>query len=54
MVKDAPANAGNMGSIPRSGRYPREGNDNPRQYPRLDNPMDKGAWCLGYSPWGHK
>ena len=54
MVKDAPANAGDMGSIPGSGRYPREGNDNPLQYSRLSNPMDKGAWCLGYSPWGHK
>ena len=22
-----------------------EGNDNPLQYSRLKNPMDRGAWC---------
>ena len=31
------------GLIPRSGRSPREGNDNPFQYSCLGNPMDRGA-----------
>ena len=26
------------------GRSPGEGNDNPLQYPCLENPMDRGAW----------
>ena len=43
-VKNPPAIAGDVGSIPRSGRPPEEGNDNPFQYPCLGNPMDKGAW----------
>ena len=37
-------NAGDMGSIPESGRSPGEGNDNPLQYSCLENPMDRGAW----------
>ena len=44
MVKNLPANAGNMGSIPGSGRSHREGNGNPLQYSSLGNPMDEGAW----------
>ena len=32
MVKNLPANAGHMGSIPRSGRSPEEGNGNPLHY----------------------
>ena len=32
------------GSIPGLGRSPREGNGNPLRYPRLENPMDRGAW----------
>ena len=31
MVKNLPANAGDMGSIPGSGRFPGEGNGNPIQ-----------------------
>ena len=46
-------NAGDLGSIPRSGRSPGEGNGNPLQNSYLENPMDGGTW-LGYSPWGHK
>ena len=30
--------------IPGSGRSPGEGNDNPLQYPCLENPIDKGVW----------
>ena len=37
-------NAGDLGSIPESGRCPRGGNGNPLQYPCLENPMDRGAW----------
>ena len=44
VVKDPPANARDMGSIPGSGRSPGEGNDNPLQYSCLGNPMDRGAW----------
>ena len=44
MVKNPPSNAGNMGSIPESGRSPGEGNDNPLQYTCLENSMDREAW----------
>ena len=37
--------AGDLGSIPGSGRFPGEGNGNPLQYSCLENPMDRGAWC---------
>ena len=36
---------GDLGSIPGSGRFPGEGNDNPLQYSCLENPMDGEAWC---------
>ena len=36
--------AGNLGSIPGSGRSPGEGNGNPLQYSCLENPRDGGAW----------
>ena len=36
--------AGDPGSIPESERSPGEGNGNPLQYSRLENPMDRGAW----------
>ena len=36
---------GDLGSIPGSGRFPGEGNDNPLQYSYLESPMDRGAWC---------
>ena len=44
MVKNLPANAGDVGSVPGSGRSPGEGNSNPLQYSCLANPMDGGAW----------
>ena len=37
-------NAGDLGSIPGSGRSPGEGNGTPLQYYCLENPMDGGAW----------
>ena len=44
VVKNPPANAGDMGSITGSGRYPGEGNGNPLKYSCLGNPMDREAW----------
>ena len=37
-------NAGDPGSILRSGRSAGEGNGNPLQCSCLENPMDGGAW----------
>ena len=37
-------NTGDPGSIPGSGRSPREGNGNPLQHSCLGNSMDRGAW----------
>ena len=51
--KNMPANAGDAGLIPGSGRSPGEANGNPLQYSCLENPMDRGAW-QGYSPRGCK
>ena len=44
VVKNPPANAGNTGLIPGSGRSPREGNGNPLQYSCLGSLMGRGAW----------
>ena len=44
MVKNPLANAGDVGSVPGSGRFPGEGNDNSIQYSCLENPMDRGVW----------
>ena len=44
VIKSLWANAGDTGSVPRSGRPPGEGNGNPLQYSCLGNPMDRGAW----------
>ena len=43
-VKASACNAGDLGSIPGSGRSPGEGNGNPLQYSCLENPTDGGAW----------
>jgi len=40
VVKNLPANAGDVGFIPRSGRAPGEGNGNPFHY-CLGNPMER-------------
>ena len=42
--KNPPANAGNMGLIPGSGRSPGGGHGNPLQYSCLEDPMNRGAW----------
>ena len=43
IVKNLPAKAGDMDSIPGSGRSPGEGNGNPLQYSCLENSVDRGA-----------
>ena len=42
--KEFTCNAGDVGSIPGSGRSPGEGNGNSLQYSCLENSMDRGAW----------
>ena len=44
MVKNPPASAGDLGSIPGLGRSPGGGNGNPLQYSCLEKSMDRGAW----------
>ena len=44
MLKNLPANAGDLGSIPGSGRSPGEGNGYPLQDSCLGNSMDRRAW----------
>ena len=43
-VKDPPAKAGEVGSVPGLGWSPGEWNSNPLQYSCLENSMDRGAW----------
>ena len=43
-MKNLPTHAGDLGSIPGSGRSPGEGNGKPLQCSCLGNPMDRGAW----------
>ena len=43
-AKESACKAGDLGSIPGSGRSPGEGNSNPLQYSCLGNPMDRGIW----------
>ena len=44
MVKNLPADAGDAGSIPGSGRSPGVGNGNPLLFSCLGKPMDRGVW----------
>ena len=44
MVKNPPSNAGDVASIPGSGRFPGGWHGNPLQYSCLENPTDRGAW----------
>ena len=46
VAQNPPANAGDVGSIPESEKFPGEGNSNPLQYSCLGNPMDRGAWWI--------
>ena len=43
-VNNPPANSGDTGLIPRSGRSPARGHGNPLQYSCLENPTDRGTW----------
>ena len=43
MIKNPPANTGDAGSIPESGRYHEGGNGNTLQYSCLANFMDREA-----------
>ena len=42
--KESACNAGDLGSVPESGRSPAEGNGYPLQYSCLENSMDRGTW----------
>ena len=65
VVKNLPANVGDMGSIPRLGRFPGEGNGNPLEDSCLGNTIDRGAWratlgsmkpnrvTMSDLPWGY-
>ena len=44
VVKNPPANAGDMGSIPGLGGSSGKENGNPLQYSCLGNPINRGAW----------
>ena len=44
VVENLPANAGDLGSFPGSGRCPGEGHGNPLHYSCLENPIDRGVW----------
>ena len=44
MIKNPPANAGDVCLIPGSGRSSGGRNDSPLQYSCLENPTDSGAW----------
>ena len=44
VVRNLPAIAEDVGSIPGPGRSPGGGHDNPLQCSCLENPMDRGVW----------
>ena len=50
-VKTVPANEGDAGSIPGSGRSPGGGHGNPLQYSRLENPSGQRS-LAGYTVHG--
>ena len=54
--KESSCIAGDLGSIPGSGRCPRKGNDYLLQYSCLENSMDRRAWWVivhGVARVGH-
>ena len=53
VVKNPPANAGDMGLILGLGKSSGKENGNPLQYSCLGNPMDRGAWWVTVHG-GHK
>ena len=52
-VKTPPAMRGDLGSTPGLG-FPGGGHDNPLQYSRLENPIDRGAWWATQSMGSHR
>ena len=44
VIKNLPAQAGDVGSIPGLERSPGGRHGNPFQYSCLENPKDRGAW----------
>ena len=52
--KESACNARDLGLIPGVGKSPGEGNGYWLQYSCLENSIDRGAWQVTYSPWGHK
>ena len=44
LMEKSACSAGDLGSIPGSGRFPGEENGKPLQYSCLENPMEGGAW----------
>ena len=48
--KESACHAGHLGSIPRLGRSPGEGNSYPSQYSCLGNPMGRGPWRREWLP----
>ena len=53
MVKNLPATAGDLSSIPGSGRSPGVASGNPLQYSCLENSHGQRS-LAGYNPWGHR
>ena len=53
MVKNLPANTGDAGLTPESGRSPGEENGYPLQYSCLENPHGQRS-LAGHSPWDCK
>ena len=53
VVKNLPANVGDMGSVPGLGRSPEEGNGNSLQEYLPRKPHEQRN-LVGYSPWDHK
>jgi len=51
VLKNPPANTGDLGSVLGITRSPAEGHGNPLQYSCLENFMGKRI-LAGYSPWG--
>ena len=49
--EESACNAGDLGLIPRLGRFSGQGNGNPLQYSCLEIPMVKGAWKA--TVWSH-
>ena len=50
MVKNPPANAGDMDLTPGPGGSPGKGNGNPLQYSCLEKPMDRAWWATIHGP----